>query len=143
MIGDWQSGDWGRLRAHAELGIWIADVLQRLAPKEMSCRWIQDLPDGRARSYLIYVWERLSLISTVNAWAESVDLSRHQLNRVLMQELNCSASDALNRLRREKLQQIMASHEGEGGETWMGSMIGFTHPRSFTQWYRKQFGRSF
>ncbi|GEM_PF-3279671 len=143
MIGDWQAGTWARLRANATLGMWIADMLQRLSPKELQCDWIEGLPDGRARTYLIFAWERLSLISSVTAWAESVALSRHQLNRVLMQDVRCTASEALNHLRRERVQLLIASYDGEDGETWMGSMIGFSHPRSFTQWYQKQFGSPF
>lgn len=143
IVGLWNSKRWQRLKANSLIGGWIADVLCRTNPAKSDSRWVSSLGDSRAATLLHVASQRMNLLHSVTDWAASVGLGRHQLNRIIRLDLGLTATEALNHLRRERVEAQLANPSGEHNLARLASLVGFRHPRSFSNWYETQFGKAF
>lgn len=126
----WQDGA-RRLRAHAELALWLCDLIDLLLDEPVvGADWAEDL---RLR-----IQRHLAGGLTGAQLAELVGLSASQLNRRCREAFGCSTLGCIDSVRREVAEAGLRRDDAD--IQGVARRCGFRSAAAFSRWFRKSYG---
>ena len=136
----WYGDAFDRAAADALLAQWLITFLESLRPRNKACQLTRAIGDHRAKSYVQFAWDNLTMIDHSKTWAELIKIGRHQLNRVLQQATQRTTSETLNLLRREKVLNLI--HDDQHTLGFISMQCGFHSVATFNRWFQRHFSCS-